>query len=63
MKKNVGSIDRILRLVLGAAVLGAGWYFQNWFGLAGLVFIGTAFINWCPIYAVLGVSTCPVEKA
>lgn len=63
MKKNVGSIDRILRLVLGAAVLGAGWYFQNWFGLVGLVFIGTAFINWCPIYAVLGVSTCPVEKA
>ena len=61
MKKNVGNIDRILRLILGAAVLGAGWYFQSWFGLLGLVFIGTALVNWCPIYAAIGVNTCPTE--
>jgi hypothetical protein len=61
MKKNVGNIDRILRLILGAAVLGAGWFFQSWFGLLGLVFIGTALINWCPIYAAIGVNTCPAK--
>lgn len=59
MKKNVGSIDRLIRLILGVAALGAGYYFQSWFGLVGLVLIGTALINWCPIYAALGIGTQP----
>ena len=61
MKKNVGSIDRYARLVLGAVALGAGYFFQSWFGLIGLVFIGTALINFCPIYAIFGLNTCPVK--
>jgi hypothetical protein len=63
MKKNVGKIDKTLRLILGAGALAAGWYFQSWFGLLGLVFIGTALIDWCPIYAIVGASTCPTKEA
>lgn len=62
MKANVGTIDRILRGVLGAAlllvaVLGDGPI--RWLGLAGVVLIATGAVRFCPLYAVLGVNTCP----
>ena len=62
MKRNLGSFDRYFRLALGLAVVVAGLYYQHWFGLLGLVFIGTALVNWCPIYAVLGINTCSLPK-
>ncbi|MCG6872286.1 MAG: DUF2892 domain-containing protein [Gammaproteobacteria bacterium] len=55
---NVGKVDRIIRLVLGVALLAAGWVYQSWWGLAGLVPLGTAAIGWCPPYALLGINTC-----
>ena len=39
MKRNVGTADRAVRAVLGLAVGAAGLYYQNWFGLIGLVFL------------------------
>jgi hypothetical protein len=63
MKRNVGSLDRIIRLVLGAAMIGAGIYFQSWFGAIGLVLIGTAFMSFCPLYAMIGANTCSIGKA
>jgi len=62
MKTNVGNVDRIVRLLLGVAIIAAGLYFQNWLGVIGLVLIGTAFISFCPIYAIFGISTCPVKS-
>lgn len=59
MTRNVGSIDRIVRIIAGVGALAVGYYFQSYWGLAGLVLIGTAFINWCPIYAIFGMRTCP----
>ena len=58
MKKNIGKTDRIIRVIAGLAIVGAGLYFQNWWGALGAVFIGTALISWCPPYALLGISTC-----
>jgi len=58
MKRNVGTADRAVRAVLGLAVGAAGLYYQNWFGLIGLVFLGTALIGWCPAYLPFAVSTC-----
>jgi len=63
MKKNLGSTDRIIRVLIGIA--GAGLYFTNTLtGTAGLVLliVGlvlalTAVINWCPIYSALGIRT------
>jgi hypothetical protein len=58
MKTNVGSIDRILRFILGFALLGAGLYFKSWWGLIGIVPILTASLRFCPAYRPFGLSTC-----
>jgi hypothetical protein len=59
MKPNIGSIDRVLRIVIGCAALGAGLYFKSWWGLAGLLPILTAVFRFCPGYVPFGASTCP----
>ncbi len=58
---NVGSADRIARIVLGLALLsmllvvdGPG----KWWGLIGIVPLVTAFMRWCPAYSPFGFSTC-----
>ncbi len=58
MNKNVGGIDRGIRIVAGVAAIGAGLYFQSWWGAIGLVLIATALMSWCPPYALLGINTC-----
>ena len=62
MELNVGSVDRWTRIVLGLAIGAAGFYFGSWFGLIALVPLVTAFVGWCPLYAVLGISTCRVQS-
>ncbi len=61
-KTNVGTLDRIIRIVLAAIVGGAGYYFSSWLGLIAIVPLVTAFVRWCPAYAPLGLSTCSKEK-
>ena len=61
MRKNVGTADRVIRSVVGLAVGAAGLYYQSWFGLVGLVFLGTALIGWCPAYLPFGFSTCSLH--
>ena len=59
MTRNLGNIDRIARLVLGAILflLAITGSIGIW-GYLGLIFIGTAFVSFCPIYRVLGLKTC-----
>lgn len=57
-KKNVGLLDRIIRLSLGLAILGAGWYYATWWGLLGLLPVLTAIVGSCGLYTLLGVNTC-----
>lgn len=59
MKANVGSIDRGLRIVAGLVILGAGYYYHNWWGLVGLLPLLTGLVRFCPAYLPLGLSTCP----
>ena len=63
MKSNVGGIDRILRIVLGLALiaLAATGTIGVW-GWLGAVFVLTAAIGFCPLYTVLGFSSCPVKR-
>jgi len=69
---NLGTLDRTIRLVLGAA-LGlapfvtplslwtAGW--TVWVSvILGIILVATAVVSFCPIYAVLGLSTKPHSK-
>ncbi len=64
MKANVGNIDRLLRIIVGLALLGAGLSFKSWWGLIGLGPILTATFRFCPAYLPFGLSTCtkPGEK-
>lgn len=57
MKCNVGKSDRIIRALLGVSVIGAGLYFQSWFGAAGLILLFTAGVRWCPIYVPFKINT------
>jgi len=62
MKTNIGSIDRIIRYAAGIVILGAGYYFKSWWGLAGLLPILTATVRFCPAYLPFGFSTCGVKQ-
>ncbi len=57
MKKNVGNADKILRVIIGIGIIGAGVYYQSWWGAIGAIPIVTAAINFCPAYAILGLSS------
>ncbi len=61
MNKNVGSMDRMLRVVLGVVIIAIGLYYKNWWGAVGVVPLFTAMIGWCPPYALLGINTCGVK--
>lgn len=64
-KTNVGGIDRILRIVVGVALLAgfflnadASWRFLY---LIGIIPLATGVLSTCPLYSVLGFSTCPTK--
>lgn len=57
MKINMGSLDRILRVVAGLVIIGAGIAFRSWWGVIGVILLATAAIGFCPLYTLLGVST------
>ncbi len=61
--KNVGSIDRVLRVIVGLGILAAGLVLKSWWGLVGLVPLLTAAIGFCPAYLPLGLSTCAKQKS
>lgn len=68
MTANVGMIDRIVRVILGIVLIACaipvgfaatGW---NWVGWIGVIPLVTGLLGNCPLYSVLGVSTCPVRS-
>ena len=68
MKKNMGNTDRIIRTLL--AVIVAVLYFTNTItGTIGIVllvlagvFVLTSLVSFCPLYSLVGLNTCPVNK-
>lgn len=61
MKPNVGGLDRIVRIIAGLALLGAGFYFKSWWGLVGLLPILTGTFRFCPAYLPFGISSCKTK--
>ena len=57
MIHNIGSTDRVIRIILGAAAIILGLVFQSWWGLIGIPLLVTAFIRMCPVYLPFGIST------
>lgn len=63
MSKNEGTIDRVLRVVLGLVLLSLVFVGpQTWWGLIGLVPLVTGLMGSCPVYSILGISTCPMKS-
>ena len=65
MKKNVGNVERGLRVVVGLAMLawaiwGGGAY--AWIGWFGIVPLATGLLGWCLPYQLFGISTCPTNN-
>ena len=61
MTINIGTVDKAIRLVLGLILLSILFLADGnakWLGLIGLVPIITAVVGWCPLYNMLGISTC-----
>jgi len=60
--KNEGGIDRIIRIIAGLAVIGWGFYANNWWGAVGAVPLLTGLMGWCPAYMLFGIKTCPTTN-
>lgn len=62
MKANVGGVDKVLRIVLGVALIAwaaTGGPVWAWIGVVPLL---TGVFNFCPLYALLGMSTCKARS-
>lgn len=69
MSANVGMFDRAARAIIGLALIAyaiplgfapADW---NWLGWFGAIPLATAIFGFCPLYTILGLSTCPAKRA
>ncbi|TDP61633.1 YgaP family membrane protein [Roseateles toxinivorans] len=62
MKPNVGTIDRVLRIVGGLVLIGlaASGTVGVW-GYIGVVPLLTGIFRFCPAYPLLGMNTCPMK--
>lgn len=71
MKANIGTTDRMVRLIIGLVLLvlalvpgllGGGALVPWLAGIAGVVLVMTALLNFCPLYRILGVNTCGLPR-
>ena len=62
LRRNEGSLDRAFRVLLGIGLLSLIFVGpQTWWGLVGIVPLLTGLLGSCPLYSVLGLSTCPMK--
>ncbi|MCU9849712.1 DUF2892 domain-containing protein [Defluviimonas sp. WL0024] len=67
-KTNVGGADRVIRILLGIVLLGAFFAMPDlgyrWaLALVGAIALLTGALSTCPLYTLLGLSTCPMKKS
>lgn len=61
MLHNVGTVDRIIRLIAGLAIIAWGIFAQNWLGAIGIIPVFTALVSWCGVYMLFGINSCTKE--
>ena len=68
MKKNMGSADRIIRVII-AAIVGVLYFMGIISGTLGIIllvlagiFVLTSLISFCPLYAPFGIGTCTMKE-
>lgn len=66
-KVNVGSADRIVRIIAGVVLLSLFFVYQDaswrYWLLIGIVPLATGLLSRCPAYSLFGLSTCPMKKS
>jgi len=62
LKKNVGTIDKVLRAILGVGLLTLAFTGQTPWGYIGIVPLATALLGTCPAYSIFGISTCGTKQ-
>ncbi len=60
--RNEGTVDRVLRIALGLALLFIAITGRGAWGYLGIVPLLTGALGTCPVYAILGINTCPVKR-
>ena len=66
MTKNVGSIERIIRIIAGLALIAwalLGSSSMAVWGWVGIVPLLTGLVGWCPPYAIFGISSCKTRSS
>lgn len=64
MTANVGGVDRVLRIIVGIALIAVALFSQHEYavwGWVGIVPLATGIIRWCPAYLPLGIKTCKTD--
>jgi hypothetical protein len=68
MKKNMGSADKMIRLII-AVIVGGLYFTKTISGTLGIIllvlagiFVLTSFISFCPLYAPFGINTCSIKE-
>ena len=61
MKKNGGTADRIIRIIIGLVIIIWAYLNHSWWGLIGLIPLVTGIIGYCGIYAIFGIRTCKID--
>ena len=66
MNKNVGTIDKVIRLIMAIILFSMFFILEgNWrfIAIVGLIPLITAIASTCPLYSLVGLNTCPLKKA
>jgi conserved domain protein len=59
---NIGTLDKGLRIGVGALLIALALFgVIGWWGWLGLIPLATAFVRFCPLYALFGINTCPLK--
>ncbi|GAB6042219.1 YgaP family membrane protein [Endothiovibrio diazotrophicus] len=61
MGKNVGTIDKVIRIIAGLALIGWALTGGPLWAWIGVVPLATGLLGWCPAYTLFGIKTCPTE--
>lgn len=63
MKKNVGNIERAIRIIVGLVLISLVFIGpQSAWGWIGVVPLATGLVGWCPPYSLLGINTCKTKE-
>jgi len=62
MINNVGTVDKVIRILLALVIAALGWYNQTWWGLVAILPLVTAFVGFCPAYFPFKINTAKKKE-